>query len=106
LFYWLREAQSVNAEVDFVTQLNGEVVPVEIKAGKSGSLKSLHRFTWEKKSKRAVRFDLNPPSLMDSNHKVYYGQEGGEIAFKLLSLPLYMVEQLPRIFKNVLVNSR
>jgi predicted AAA+ superfamily ATPase len=106
LFYWLREAQSVNAEVDFVTQLNGEVVPVEIKAGKSGSLKSLHRFTWEKKSKKAVRFDLNPPSLMDSNHKVYYGQEVGEIAFKLLSLPLYMVEQLPRLFKNASVKSR
>lgn len=63
------------------------------------------RTSREKKSKRAVRFDLNLPSLMDSNHKVHYGQEVGEIAFKLLSLPLYMVEQLPRLFKNVLVKS-
>jgi predicted AAA+ superfamily ATPase len=98
LFYWLREGQSVNAEVDFVIQLNGEVVPVEVKAGKSGSLKSLHRFVWEKKSKKAVRFDLNPPSIMETNHKVNYGNGVSEIVFELLSLPLYMVEQLPRLF--------
>ena len=106
LFYWLREGQSVNAEVDFVIQLNGEVVPVEIKAGKSGSLKSLHRFVWEKKSKKAVRFDLNPPSIMDAHHKVNYMGEIGEISFKLLSLPLYMVEQLPRLFQELTATTR
>ena len=100
LFYWLREGKSVNAEVDFVIQLNGNVVPVEIKAGKSGSLKSLHRFTWEKKSKEAVRFDLNPPSIMDVKHKITSNSPGeeGEASFQLLSLPLYMVEQLPRVY--------
>jgi len=106
LFYWLREGQSVNAEVDFVIQLNGEVVPVEIKAGKSGSLKSLHRFTWEKKSKNAVRFDLNSPSLMDARHNVNYMGEIGEVSFKLLSLPLYMVEQLPRLFQELTATTR
>ena len=102
LFYWLREGRSVNAEIDFMIQLDGEIVPVEVKAGKSGSLKSLHRFIWEKKLKKAVRFDLNPPSLMQVNHKVAYENESSEIDFKLLSLPLYMVEQLPRLFKKQL----
>jgi predicted AAA+ superfamily ATPase len=100
LFYWLREGQSVNAEVDFVVQLNGGVVAVEVKAGKSGSLKSLHRFIWEKKAKRAVRFDLNPPSIMNCHHKVNYQKEVTDIAFQMLSLPLYMVEQLPRLYQK------
>lgn len=100
LFYWLREGQSVNAEVDFVIQLNGRVVAVEVKAGKSGSLKSLHRFIWEKKAKRAVRFDLNPPSTMSCHHKVNYRKEVTDIAFQMLSLPLYMVEQLPRLYQK------
>lgn len=42
LFYWSREARSSNAETDYLIEKNGKVVPVEVKSGKSGSLKSLH----------------------------------------------------------------
>ncbi len=101
VFYWLREARTSNAEIDFVFQLGGEIVPIEVKAGKSGTLKSLHRFIWEKKLKRAIRFDLNPPSIMEVTHKVSYEQESSDIDFVLLSLPLYMVEQFPRLFPAI-----
>jgi len=100
LFYWLREGRSANAEVDFVLQLDDEIVPVEVKAGKSGSLKSLHRFAYEKNSNRAVRFDLNPPSTMRVSHKIGNGDGTAEVNFLLLSLPVYMVGQLPRIFRG------
>ena len=39
--YWLREGRANNAEVDFVQQLGPDIAPIEVKAGKSGSLKSL-----------------------------------------------------------------
>ena len=42
LFYWSREARSSNAEVDFLVVRNGRIVPVEVKSGPSGSLRSLH----------------------------------------------------------------
>jgi len=74
------------------------IISIEVKAGKSGALKSLHRFIWEKKLKRAIRFDLNPPSIMEVTHKVSYERESSDIDFVLLSLPLYMVEQFPRLF--------
>jgi hypothetical protein len=32
--------------------------------------------------------------------------EIGEVAFKLLSLPLYMVEQLPRLFQELTATTR
>ncbi|MBN2188490.1 MAG: ATP-binding protein [Chitinispirillaceae bacterium] len=47
LFYWLREARSSNAEVDYVATLDGKVIPIEIKSGATGSLKSLHLFLAE-----------------------------------------------------------
>jgi uncharacterized protein len=42
LYFWKRHAKSSSAEVDFLLSRNGHVVPVEVKNGKSGSLKSLH----------------------------------------------------------------
>jgi hypothetical protein len=72
-----------------------------IKAGKSGTLKSLHRFIWEKGLKKAIRFDLNPPSVMKVSHKVAYDRESADIDFELLSLPLYMVEQVSRLFPTM-----
>jgi hypothetical protein len=72
-------------------------VPVEVKAGKSGALKSLQQFVLRKESKYAVRFDLNMPSLQSVQHTASKEKGSKSVAFNLLSLPLYMVEELPRI---------
>lgn len=37
LHYWAREQRSSNAEVDYIIAGSGKVMPVEVKAGKSGS---------------------------------------------------------------------
>ncbi|GJM06403.1 MAG: ATPase [marine bacterium B5-7] len=44
LYYWRREVKSSNAEVDFIIAKAGKVIPVEVKAGKSGQMKSMHAF--------------------------------------------------------------
>ncbi len=44
LYYWAREAKNSTAEVDYLVARHGKVFPLEVKAGKSGSLKSLHRY--------------------------------------------------------------
>ncbi len=43
LFYWAREARGSSAEVDYLAVQNGRIVPIEVKSGKGGSLRSLHR---------------------------------------------------------------
>jgi predicted AAA+ superfamily ATPase len=43
LFYWAREARGSNAEVDYLVTREGRIVPVEVKSGTGGSLRSLHR---------------------------------------------------------------
>ncbi|HAJ79048.1 MAG TPA: hypothetical protein DCO75_04690, partial [Fibrobacteres bacterium] len=47
LYYWLREARSSNAEVDYVSPVDNKAIPVEVKSGATGSLKSLHLFLAE-----------------------------------------------------------
>ena len=62
LYYWLREGRSSNAEVHYLFTCGSEILAVEVKAGVSGSLKSLHQFVLEKGCPRVLRFDLNKPS--------------------------------------------
>jgi len=42
LFYWSREKKNSQAEIDLLAVQNGDIYPVEIKAGAAGSLRSLH----------------------------------------------------------------
>ena len=49
-YYWLRENKALNAEVDFVVSVENKVIPIEVKSGKAGSLKSLLQFAAEKKT--------------------------------------------------------
>src|SRR5690606_2788061 len=44
LYYWHREERSSNAEVDFLFLIDGKIIPTEVKAGKTGTLKSLQLF--------------------------------------------------------------
>ena len=101
LFYWLREGRRTNAEVDFLIQKNSEIIPIEVKAGKTGTLKSIHQFIFRKNCKLALRFDLNLPRLESVNIKIKQPEDSKEVRFKLLSLPLYMVELLPTLYKNL-----
>ena len=98
LTYWLREGRSSNAEVDFILQLGNLIVPVEVKAGKSGALKSLLQFVHQKATPAAIRFDLNVPSLQKVRHSIRQASDTVEVSFDLLSLPLYMAEDVERIF--------
>jgi len=101
LCYWVREGKSANAEVDYVISQGNLILPVEVKSGKSGSLKSLHQFVLQKKADIAVRFDMNMPGLQSVEHMATSSQGNKTAEFRLLSLPLYMVEELPRLIDQI-----
>lgn len=52
LFYWHREARTSNAEVDFIFVKKADIIPVEVKSGAHGSLRSLHLFLQEHEQSR------------------------------------------------------
>lgn len=100
LTYWLRESRAANAEIDFVVAFDGRIVPIEVKAGGRGSLRSLHQFMGEKQLPLAVRFDANPPSMQTVETAVRKENRSIEAKYRLLSLPLYLVERLPELLRD------
>ncbi|WP_454936729.1 ATP-binding protein [Capnocytophaga leadbetteri] len=58
LFYWVRKAKNAQAEVDYLATYQSEVLPIEVKAGIQGGMKSLWQFMREKKLKNAIRASL------------------------------------------------
>jgi len=97
LTYWHREGRQGNAEVDFTLAIGPDIYPVEVKAGKSGSLKSLDQFILHKRVNRALRFDLNPPSRQVVTHTARTRTGTETVTYELLSLPLYAIGELPRL---------
>lgn len=100
LYYWVREAKSAAAEIDYLLSHGQQVVPVEIKAGTTGSLKSLHQFLKEKNRHFAIRFNADVPGMFSGSTKM---TDGTMIKYDLLSLPIYMVEQVQRLIRAYLV---
>ena len=92
LYYWLREGKSTNAEVDFIVSDKGKVVIIEVKSGKSGSLRSIHQLIAKTRQKKAYRFDMNPSSIQTVHTSIQTIEGKKEIEFDLLSHPAYMVE--------------
>ena len=78
-------------------ELGGRIIPIEVKAGRTGTLKSLHQFVAEKRASFAVRFDADLPALHTVEADVRRGRGSARVRYPLLSLPLYLVERLPRM---------
>lgn len=93
LYYWQREGGRAG-EIDFLTQIDGRIVPVELKAGASGAMKSLHQFMFDKHLGLAVRCDSNPPSVMTVAVKT---TQGDQVRYRLVSVPLYLLWNLEAI---------
>ena len=94
LYYWKRDKKGSEAEVDYVIQHEAQVIPLEVKAGSTGKLKSLHQYMKEKRKTAALRINsdvphLGPIQVQESVDSV--------ISYQLLSLPFYLVGQLHRL---------
>jgi hypothetical protein len=97
LYYWVREAKSSSAELDYMISSGSKVIPIEIKAGKTGRLKSLHQFIKEKGGDLAVRINLDKPSIFQDSKPLPDGQS---VEYRLLSIPFYLMGQSRRLIQE------
>lgn len=58
LFYWENTVRGSSAEVDYITAYKMSVLPIEVKSGVSGKMKSLRMFMESKSLQRAIRTSL------------------------------------------------
>jgi uncharacterized protein len=76
IYYW--SAEKSNAEVDFVIQFNGQIVPIEVKASENLQAKSLKSFCQRYEMNQAIR-----SSMSDFRKEDW-----------LTNLPLYAINEL------------
>ena len=95
----MREKNGSDAEVDFLLQVGSAVVPVEVKAGATGTMKSLHQFLFEKNRAFGVRINGDKPSYLET---MIVDVNGATHPFKLLSLPFYMIGEIHRLAEAAL----
>jgi uncharacterized protein len=89
LYSWHRDKKGSSAEIDFLTSFKSIITPIEVKAGKTGSLKSLLFFMKEKKAKIGVQICASPLSFKNN----------------ILTIPFYLIEELPRLIKSILAQN-
>lgn len=92
LYYWTRQAKNSQAEIDYVIAANRTVLPIEIKAGLKGGMKSLWIFMREKKLKKGVRCSLENFGTLS-----YEDVEAGATQREVNICPLYAMSMLPKI---------
>ena len=87
--FWVREKKQSNAEVDYVIAHNDKLIPIEVKSGSTGRLRSLHQYIDLAVHDYAVRFysgKVQIDNIQTINKKPFY----------LLNLPYFLVGELER----------
>jgi predicted AAA+ superfamily ATPase len=97
LYYWQRTGGRLG-EIDYVIQYGNRVVPVEVKSGAIGKMKSLHQFMAEKKLNFAIRCNIKRPAVETIDVKTTLGHRA---QYRLLSIPLYLTERIADLMGQV-----
>jgi len=87
LHFWVREKKQSDAEVDFLYKFDGQMIPIEVKSGASGKLRSLHQFLEMSEISVAVRFYAGQFEVEE--HKTLNGKP-----YKLINIPYFLAGKL------------
>ena len=85
--FWVRDKTQSQAEVDFVIQHRGYVIPVEVKSGTAGKLRSLHEFVTRCPHSFAVRLYAGPLIL-------HPAQTPSGKSYHLLNVPYFLAAKI------------
>lgn len=83
LKFWIREKPQSTAKIDYLIPFEGMMIPIEVKSGKTGTLKSLHQFMDRCNHSYAIRLYAN------TFHTETVQTQTGK-SFKLINLPYYL----------------
>lgn len=92
--FWVSEKKDSVAEIDFLAYINGRVIPIEVKSGATGRLRSLHLFMDSYRGNVAVRL------YAGEIRKDVLTTPGGK-NYTLLSLPYYLTGKIGEYLEPV-----
>lgn len=96
--FWVREKAQSSAEVDLVIQYQDKVIPIEIKSGATGSLRSLHEFIERCPHHYAIRMYASSFKIEEHSTPTH------NKPYKLMNLPYYLGTQLPEYVAHFIAN--
>lgn len=94
LFYWENQDRNTTSEVEYIIAKNASCLPIEVKAGTSGKMKSLRFFMKKKGITTGIRCSLENFGLLEVSDTDDFGQH---VNRGIGILPLYAVWRLPDI---------
>lgn len=94
LSYWLRDKKGASAEIDFVLPYKDVIVPIEVKSGSSGKLRSLWEFIERSTLSFGVRIYSGP--LQIDAVKTRSGKP-----FQLISIPFYLMHRIEDFLEEI-----
>lgn len=95
MYYWQRQAKNSQAEIDYISSYRQTVLPIEVKAGVQGGMKSLWLFMREKQLVNAVRCSLENYGAFD-----YEDREDANAVRHVLICPIYAISQMEMLLKS------
>ncbi len=93
LNFWVPKKSNAQAEIDYVFPWNDILIPIEVKSGASGRLRSLHRFMDEAPHNLAIRIYAGNYRIEDT--KTIKGK-----MFRLINIPFYLIGQIKPILES------
>lgn len=97
--FWVRQKKSAQAELDLVLPYQGKIIPIKIKSGKVGKLRSLHQFMDAAPHPFAVR--MYGGKFAIEQHKTPEGTP-----FYLMNLPYYLTGYLDKYLDYFIENQK
>lgn len=94
--FWVRQKSQADSEVDLIIEFQNKAIPVEIKSGATGSLKSLHQYIERTDHPYAVR--VYGGKLKIEKHRT----PGTKKEYILMNLPYYLGTCLPEYLEYFL----
>ena len=70
MFYWQNTDKGTSGEIDYLTVINGHIIPVEVKASKQGKMQSLYNFMANRNSAYGIRTSLENVSSYTHNDRL------------------------------------
>lgn len=87
--FWIRDKKESSAEVDFLFPYNGRMIPVEVKSGATGKLRSLHLYMDLSEESLAIR-------LCAGECRIDLVETASGKTYQLHSLPYYLAGNIKK----------
>ncbi|MBU4450407.1 MAG: DUF4143 domain-containing protein, partial [Actinobacteria bacterium] len=84
LYYWVREAKNSSAEVDYVIPCCSKAIPIEVKSGKTGTLRSMYLYLKKANLSVGVKISLLP----------------FDYTLPVISIPFYAIKKIPELISG------